>query len=75
VAPLNLVNAGSVSRLSVSQDGYSMFVYAADGLFVRLQEVKVRTKDQLAIKAPTKVGTAHISRSTLFGNDQIGSTG
>ncbi|KAJ8097160.1 multicopper oxidase-domain-containing protein [Lipomyces tetrasporus] len=38
---LNLVNAGSVSRLSVSLDAHSMFVYAADGLFVDLQEVKV----------------------------------
>ncbi|KAK9342670.1 multicopper oxidase-domain-containing protein [Lipomyces starkeyi] len=38
---LNLVNAGSVSRLSVSLDAHSMFVYAADGLFVSLQEVKV----------------------------------
>ena len=38
---LNLVNAGSVSKLSVSLDAHSMFVYAADGLFVTLQEVKV----------------------------------
>lgn len=38
---LNLVNAASVSRLSVSLDGHSLYVYAADGLFVALQEVKV----------------------------------
>ncbi|EON65842.1 hypothetical protein W97_05084 [Coniosporium apollinis CBS 100218] len=38
---LNLVNAASVSRMSVSVDAHSMFVYAADGLFVALQEVKV----------------------------------
>jgi len=38
---LNLVNAGSVSKLGVSLDAHSMFVYAADGLFVELQEVKV----------------------------------
>lgn len=38
---LNLVNAASVSGLSVSMDAHSMFVYAADGLFVKLQEVKV----------------------------------
>jgi len=38
---LNLVNSGAVSALRVSLDGHSMFVYAADGLFVSLQEVKV----------------------------------
>ncbi|KAJ9139015.1 Multicopper oxidase [Coniochaeta hoffmannii] len=38
---LNLVNSGAVSALRVSLDGHSMFVYAADGLFVELQEVKV----------------------------------
>ncbi|KAJ9634649.1 hypothetical protein H2199_008934 [Coniosporium tulheliwenetii] len=38
---LNLVNAASVNRMSVSLDAHSMFVYAADGLFVTLQEVKV----------------------------------
>ncbi|RAR01519.1 Conidial pigment biosynthesis oxidase PcArbB [Stemphylium lycopersici] len=31
---LDLVNAGSVTRLSVSLDAHSMFVYAADGLYV-----------------------------------------
>ncbi|KIV94136.1 hypothetical protein, variant 6 [Exophiala mesophila] len=38
---LHLVNAGAVSRLSVSLDGHSMFVYEADGLYVTLQEVQV----------------------------------
>jgi hypothetical protein len=38
---LNLVNAGSVSKLGVSLDAHTMFVYAADGLYVKLQEVKV----------------------------------
>jgi len=38
---LNLVNAGSVSKLGVSLDAHSMYVYASDGLFVALQEVKV----------------------------------
>ena len=38
---LNLVNSGSVAKLSVSLDAHSMYVYAADGLFVNLQEVKV----------------------------------
>ncbi|KFY03310.1 hypothetical protein V490_00216 [Pseudogymnoascus sp. VKM F-3557] len=38
---LNLVNSGSVAKLSVSLDAHSIYVYAADGLFVDLQEVKV----------------------------------
>ncbi|KFY02596.1 hypothetical protein V490_00449, partial [Pseudogymnoascus sp. VKM F-3557] len=38
---LNLVNAGSVSKLGISLDAHSMYVYASDGLFVALQEVKV----------------------------------
>merc|ERR1712093_269443 len=38
---LNLVNAGSVSKLGVSLDAHSMYVYASDGLFVALQEDKV----------------------------------
>lgn len=38
---LNLVNAGAVSALRVSLDGHSMLVYAADGLYVQPQVVKV----------------------------------
>ncbi|KAA8644991.1 uncharacterized protein ATNIH1004_009202 [Aspergillus tanneri] len=38
---LNLVNSGAVSKLHVSLDAHSMFVYAADGLYVEMQEVKV----------------------------------
>ncbi|KAM6511291.1 hypothetical protein FALCPG4_016292 [Fusarium falciforme] len=38
---LNLVNSGAVSILRVSLDGHSMFVYAADGLYTKLQEVNV----------------------------------
>ncbi|PSS18270.1 hypothetical protein M430DRAFT_139487 [Amorphotheca resinae ATCC 22711] len=38
---LNLVNSGSVAKLSVSLDAHSMYVYAADGLYVDLQEAKV----------------------------------
>ncbi|CEL10666.1 hypothetical protein ASPCAL15095 [Aspergillus calidoustus] len=38
---LNLVNSGAVSNLKVSLDSHSMYVYAADGLYVNLQEVKV----------------------------------
>lgn len=41
---LNLVNSGAVSKLAVSLDAHSMFVYAADGLYVTLQEVKVSCK-------------------------------
>ncbi|OBT81233.1 hypothetical protein VE02_10054 [Pseudogymnoascus sp. 03VT05] len=38
---LNLVNSGSVAKLSVSLDAHTMYVYAADGMYVDLQEVKV----------------------------------
>jgi len=40
-AALHLVNAAAVSRMSVSLDGHSMIVYAADGLYVEPQEIKV----------------------------------
>jgi len=40
-AAFHLVNAAAVSRMSVSLDGHSMIVYAADGLYVEPQEVKV----------------------------------
>ncbi|OQN95432.1 hypothetical protein B0A48_18489 [Cryoendolithus antarcticus] len=38
---LNLVNAGSTTKLTVSLDSHTMYVYAADGLFVKVQEVEV----------------------------------
>ncbi|PYH94878.1 hypothetical protein BO71DRAFT_378813 [Aspergillus ellipticus CBS 707.79] len=38
---LNLVNSGASSRLHVSFDAHSMFVYAADGRYVVMQEVKI----------------------------------
>ena len=38
---LHLVNSGAVSKLAVSLDGHSMFVYAADGLYTETQEVNV----------------------------------
>lgn len=38
---LNLVNSGAVSKLHVSLDAHSMLVYAADGSYVEMQEVKV----------------------------------
>lgn len=36
-----LVNAGAVSRLSVSLNGHSFIVYAADGLYVKPQKAEV----------------------------------
>lgn len=41
---LNLVNSGAVSKLAVSLDAHSMYVYAADGLYVTLHEVNVSRK-------------------------------
>lgn len=38
---LNLVNSGAVSKLAISLDAHSIYIYAADGLYVTLQEVKV----------------------------------
>lgn len=38
---LHLVNTGAVSRLSVSLDGHSFIVYAADGLYVEPQKAEV----------------------------------
>ncbi|KAI9680058.1 MAG: hypothetical protein M1817_005074 [Caeruleum heppii] len=38
---LNLVNSGSVSKLSISLDAHSFYVYAADGLYTELREAKV----------------------------------
>ncbi len=36
----SILSTGSVSRLAISLDSHSMYVYAADGLFTALQEVK-----------------------------------
>ncbi|KAB2573754.1 Laccase abr2 [Lasiodiplodia theobromae] len=38
---LNLVNGGSITKLSVSLDSHSMHVYAADGFYVKPQEVQI----------------------------------
>lgn len=38
---LDFINAGSVSNLGESLDAHSMYVYASDGLYVTVQEVKV----------------------------------
>ncbi|KAK0615537.1 Laccase abr2 [Lasiodiplodia hormozganensis] len=37
---LNMVNGGSITKLSVSLDSHSMHVYAADGFYVKPQEVQ-----------------------------------
>ena len=52
---LHLVNAGATSKLSVSLDAHSMFVYAADGLYVDLQEVKVVSSYSLKLKLADRV--------------------
>lgn len=57
---LNLVNAGAVSRLAVSLDSHSMFVYAADGLFTAIQEVKV------SLTSLKLAGHADISRFSTY---------
>lgn len=68
---LNLVNAGSVSKLSVSVDGHSMYVYAADGLYVALQEVKVCESQTVYIRQKLiLLGSPILYRPTLFGDDQ-----
>lgn len=38
---LHLVNAAATSKLQVSIDAHSMYVFAADGLYVEMQEIKV----------------------------------
>lgn len=48
-AAIHLVNAGAVSRLTVSLDAHSMYVYAADGLYVEPREVKVSANGYVSI--------------------------
>jgi L-ascorbate oxidase len=68
---LNLVNAASVAKMSVSLDGHSMYVYAADGLFVDLQKVEVSSDlfmlEELYL---TGSGSSNCHWSTLFYDDQ-----
>lgn len=40
---LHLVNAAATSKMQVSLDAHTMFVFAADGVYVEMQEVKVAT--------------------------------
>lgn len=72
---LNLVNSGSVSKLGVSLDAHSMYIYAADGLYVTLQEVKVsgRPSERSVCPKLTKQGPLLVYWSTLFSHDQAGS--
>lgn len=70
---LNLVNSGAVSALSVSLDGHSMFVYAADGLYVALQKVQVQLNSQLYNLDHTDfLGSSHGAGPTVFSHDQAG---
>lgn len=57
---LHLVNAGATTKLSVSLDAHTMFVYAADGLFVEMQEVKVG--DTTAVTAFPRTDSVRYSR-------------
>ncbi len=72
---LNLVNSGAVSKLRVSLDAHTMFVYAADGLYVEMQEVKVGIFSK-TYALPSFVWINHMSigpgnrdRSTIFCDD------
>jgi hypothetical protein len=67
---LNLVNSGAVSSLRVSLDGHSMFVYAADGLFVALQEVKASQVKYIRPRKLISLGSPHGNWPTIFGDDQ-----
>ena len=68
---LNLVNGGAVSKLSVSLDGHSMYVYAADGLFVSMQEVQVSKPVILAAghHRLRRSGSIHRGRAAVLGHD------
>ena len=66
---LNLVNVGAVSTLAVSLDAHSMFVYASDGLFTALQEVKVSSSWSRLHFSLTPLGASYVYWPTIFGND------
>jgi len=67
---LNLVNSGAATSLRVSLDAHSMFVYAADGLFVKLQEVKASLVKNVCLRILISLGSPRGNRSTIFGDDQ-----
>ncbi|KAK2609370.1 hypothetical protein QQS21_002151 [Conoideocrella luteorostrata] len=71
---LNLVNSGAISALSISLDGHSMFVYAADGLYVKMQEVKVLHVElgqrySVMIRLDQKPGNYYLRYATHHGGD------
>ncbi|KAK4979554.1 hypothetical protein LTR28_003965 [Elasticomyces elasticus] len=71
---LNLVNSGAVSQLGVSLDAHSMFVYAADGLFVELQQLKVLyiavgQRYSVMIKLDQKPGNYYLRFASYPGGD------
>lgn len=67
---LNLVNSGAVSALRVSLDAHSMFVYAADGLYVEVQEVKVSDScSWFGSNDLTVTGFGNSYRTEVFSND------
>jgi FtsP/CotA-like multicopper oxidase with cupredoxin domain len=51
---LNFVNSGSISDLRVSLDAHSLWVYAADGLYVTPQEVQVSNDATFHVTRLTK---------------------
>jgi len=68
---LNLVNSGGVSALRVSLDSHSMHIYAADGLYVKPQEVKV-SPSQSTLEPGlflTFVGSGNCPWSAILRND------
>lgn len=69
---LNLVNSGAVGMLAVSLDAHSMYVYAADGLYVTLHEVNVSCKLSICRiqHALTQQGPLPVYRPTSFSHDQ-----
>ncbi|KAI8648535.1 hypothetical protein NCS55_01492200 [Fusarium keratoplasticum] len=71
---LNLVNSGAVSALRVSLDAHTMFVYAADGLFVELQEVNVLHMElgqrySVMIRLDQEPGNYHLRFATFPSGD------
>lgn len=69
---LHLVNAAATSKLRVSLDAHSMFVFAADGLYVEMQEVKVAIcpHQHASYRLTVSPGASYFHWPTLFGHDQ-----
>lgn len=60
---------GAVSKLAVSLDSHSMFVYAADGLFTELQEIKVSSSSLDILGQADTPGALHFCWPTVLCND------